>query len=561
MTKSSTFVLFVAIFLIGAILRFYALGSVPNGLYQDETAIGYNAYSILKTGKDEYGKPYPLYFKSFGDYKLPVYIYSTVASIKLFGLTPFAVRFPSALFGTLTLIMMYVLVRKLTRSESFALLSVLFLSFNPWHLHYSRATFEVSQGLFFFLLGTWCIAKSSEKRHGFFLMGVLSFLAAFYTYNLTRLLSPLLFLIVLCYFHRKQTLPRRRELIASLVVGTLGLLPFFRTFFSQGGFASSAGTLIFTSASVQAPLLEIRSYMIGHPILAKLFFNTAILTFWQYLANVYAYLSTDFFFIHGSPHGNHGIGNVGLFYAFELPLMVVGFLTYFRDKAKPFTLLTSWALAVVIVSSLTREAPHATRSFFLLFPLVIFSAKGFFTIVSQIRKTGRTHQVILFSAISVAVLINIVYYMASYYIRFPIAYAKAWRTADAQLSLYIKAHEKNYERIVIDDAAGFIYSSLLFYNEFSPSEFQETVKRLPDDSEGFSKVSSFGKYEIRNISDADFRKPKTLIITTPDKKPAFVPPLETFYYPKRPVVFAVKQEIMRFPIEDIAYVAVAGVPQ
>src|SRR3990167_8742234 len=76
---------FIAILVLAGFLRMYRLGDIPNGLYQDETAIGYNAYSILQTGKDEYGKTFPLYFQSFGDWKLPVYIYVTVPSVAFFG--------------------------------------------------------------------------------------------------------------------------------------------------------------------------------------------------------------------------------------------------------------------------------------------------------------------------------------------------------------------------------------------------------------------------------------------------------------------------------------------
>src|SRR3989344_4938577 len=93
---------FILITALAFLLRFWRLGEIPNGLYQDETAIGYNAYSIIQTGRDEYGKSLPLYFKSFGDYKLPVYIYATVPSILMLGLTELAVRAPSALFGSLS---------------------------------------------------------------------------------------------------------------------------------------------------------------------------------------------------------------------------------------------------------------------------------------------------------------------------------------------------------------------------------------------------------------------------------------------------------------------------
>ena len=53
------------LFILAIFLRFTQLGQIPLGLNKDETAIGYNAYSILKTGRDEYGNYMPLYFKSF----------------------------------------------------------------------------------------------------------------------------------------------------------------------------------------------------------------------------------------------------------------------------------------------------------------------------------------------------------------------------------------------------------------------------------------------------------------------------------------------------------------
>jgi len=67
--RNKIFIIYTAIFALAVYLRLFQFGEVPNGLYQDETAIGFNAYSILETGKDEYGKDFPLYFRSFGDYK------------------------------------------------------------------------------------------------------------------------------------------------------------------------------------------------------------------------------------------------------------------------------------------------------------------------------------------------------------------------------------------------------------------------------------------------------------------------------------------------------------
>ena len=180
MHKKSFWILLFLIFSIAFILRFYRLGEIPNGLYQDETAIGYNAYSILQTGRDEYGNFFPLYFKSFGDWKLPVYIYTDVFSVKFFGLSPFSVRLPSALFGFLTVIVLFIFVKRLAKNDNLALFSSFLLAINPWHIHYSRATFETSISLFLLLSGGLLFLISFERRKiGLFFGGTLLFIISF----------------------------------------------------------------------------------------------------------------------------------------------------------------------------------------------------------------------------------------------------------------------------------------------------------------------------------------------------------------------------------------------
>src|SRR5690606_26852543 len=97
-----TKLLFVIILIIAFVTRFYDLGVIPVGLSQDETSIGYNAYSILQTGHDEYVKSYPISFRAFGEFTLSGYIYLAVPSIAAFGPTALGVRLPSAIFVLLT---------------------------------------------------------------------------------------------------------------------------------------------------------------------------------------------------------------------------------------------------------------------------------------------------------------------------------------------------------------------------------------------------------------------------------------------------------------------------
>src|SRR3990172_6662708 len=134
--------LFVAVILLGFFLRVYRADAVPPSLSWDETSIGYNAYSILKTGRDEHQRFLPLdTFIAFGDYKPPLAIYATVPFVAMLGLTELAVRLPSVIAGTLTVLITYFLVLELfnnklriTNNQSLALLSAFLLAISPWHI-------------------------------------------------------------------------------------------------------------------------------------------------------------------------------------------------------------------------------------------------------------------------------------------------------------------------------------------------------------------------------------------------------------------------------------------
>lgn len=77
-------VILSAVILVGAVIRFYNLDSSPRGVLVDEPAFGYSAYSILETGRDEWGKSFPIVFKSYGDQKMPLYVYSLVFLILIY---------------------------------------------------------------------------------------------------------------------------------------------------------------------------------------------------------------------------------------------------------------------------------------------------------------------------------------------------------------------------------------------------------------------------------------------------------------------------------------------
>src|SRR3990170_9089170 len=146
-------VVILLILLLAIFFRFFRLSSDPVSLSMDEVSIGYNAYSILKTARDEWGNLLPLAFRSVGDYKPPVNIYLTVPSIFIFGLTEFGVRFPVALIGTLSVLVLILLLKELGFRKNGYLSGGFWLAISPWHVHFARGSFEAVMALFFILLG------------------------------------------------------------------------------------------------------------------------------------------------------------------------------------------------------------------------------------------------------------------------------------------------------------------------------------------------------------------------------------------------------------------------
>src|SRR5690348_2317733 len=82
--------------LLFALSYFYQVPQNPPGFYIDESSIAYNAYTIASTGRDEYGESWPLYFRAFGEYKNPVYIYLLAFLFSLFGPSILVARLLSA---------------------------------------------------------------------------------------------------------------------------------------------------------------------------------------------------------------------------------------------------------------------------------------------------------------------------------------------------------------------------------------------------------------------------------------------------------------------------------
>ena len=224
----------ILILLLASVLRLWKLSSVPVSLFGDEVDLGYQAYSVLKTGKDYYGNFMPIHFHSLAEWRTPLYLYSAVPTVAIFGVSPLGVRLPAAIFGILTVWLIYLLFKEITKNESLGLISAFLLAISPWHIQYSRAGFEVTQLILFLLLGLFFFYKSLT-RGKFLWLSVLFFTLTPWVYSTAKVFTPLIMLFLLIMYWRNILSLSKKNLVSTIVTLLIVGIPIIWSTLFGGG--------------------------------------------------------------------------------------------------------------------------------------------------------------------------------------------------------------------------------------------------------------------------------------------------------------------------------------
>ena len=197
MKKNLEKIIVGGIIVLSFLLKVYGLGKAPASLGFDEAGLGYNAYSILKTGRDEYGNFMPLSLRSFNDYKPALYAYLSIPFIAVMGLNEVSTRMVSAVAGTVSLLFLYFFLKEFVKNKNLRYFVFLILVFEPWRMHFSRVALETNLSACFFVMGAWFLYKSrnliKQKKSIFRAILVpICFGLAAYSYHGARAAAPLL---------------------------------------------------------------------------------------------------------------------------------------------------------------------------------------------------------------------------------------------------------------------------------------------------------------------------------------------------------------------------------
>ena len=523
-------ILLYLIIALSIFLRFWQLGQNPPSLTWDETAWGYNAYSLGIDGRDEFGRLLPIdYLESFGDFKPPVYAYLDVVPIKLFGLTEFSTRFPSAFFGVLTVLVTYFLTKRIfwnsKSKEMYALLSALFLAISPWHIMLSRAAFEANVATFFIIAGIWLFLAGVQEKKWHIVASIVFFILSMYTFNTARIVTPLLVLCLGLVF-RKKLIENKKQTIIAILAGILLILPTLGFLFSPQAGLRFKEVNIFTDIDVVKTSNQ--EIINDSSKWSRIIHNRRVGYALSYLKHYFDNLNPSFLFIRGDGNPKFSTQAVGQMYLWDLPFFIAGILFLFKRKEGYWWIVPVWLLIGIIPAATARETPHALRVETTLPTFQIFAAYGFSQFLFYIKRYGKFFKAAIIF-VGILLFANLFYFFRNYIVHYPYEFSGEWQYGYKDSIRYVKSVEENFDNIYITSDMGRPYIYYLFHTKTDPRIFRKD-SAIRRDAFGFVTVDRFGKYNFLNDVTKINNKngTKNLFIKTPNNVPEKANRLKTF---------------------------------
>jgi len=366
-------ILLLAVFAFGLFLRLWRLDQIPPGLTPDEAAQGYAAYSILKTGKDEWGMKLPLNPRSFGDFKPPLQTYLIIPSVALLGLNELAVRLPNALLSSMAIGGSFLLAKEFFANEVIAFLAALLLAFSPWHLPLSRGAFEANLTVFFTSFGVYFLLRMFKEKRWYWQILAAVFLGLnLFSYHSAKLITPLVVFAFLIYnlpFSFKSGFKGiKKYLIRHSLFNAVFITLFLFAYsaFLVGGQTRGLDIAVFHPTDNWQTVKTERWWTVksGLPdFVARIFHNKLSYSLSQFSKNYLSYFSPQFLFSEGPGEGTYGmIPGRGVLWWWELPVLLFGVYQLLKKPSKKIWLIVGLVLLAPIPAALTKGIRAANRA-------------------------------------------------------------------------------------------------------------------------------------------------------------------------------------------------------
>lgn len=503
----------VAILTVAAGTRLVGLTEAPPGINHDEASNGYDAYSILQTGKDRWGEPWPVLLEAFGraDHRGALYAYLVVPFHAMVGKEHLilSTRLPAAVLGVLTIACLYLLVSKLA-SPATGLWAALLLTLSPWHLQLSRFGHESSLtpactifALTLMAYARWPFRGQADPTPSIRLNPPLLaaagavFALSLYSYPSMRLFTPALIIAgAFCYRRTIAAMIResrsRNALIIMFISACLVATPLIWLAVNDwDGIAARARQLSVFHQS--AGLLDVLI---------------------QCCKNYVAHFGYTWLITKGDPSIVQSPQEYGQLSVCIIPFLLAGIIILVKDRRRnrSYDFLLAWLLLYPIAATVTLDGPHALRSACGLPVFQWIAAIGCQWLVTRLGRTSRIRTGVA-GACVLAVTVNAALCFKHYFF--------VWARDPRIVSMYqqdlcdalkaVRPMIKDYDRVHISDQrdrdrnwfSGEAYIIAALVLPVEPADFHGWPKSVfyERPADGFHRVDSFGPFVMTTRTD------------------------------------------------------------
>lgn len=553
----------VALALIaGAGLRVARLDKMPPALNQDEACDGYDAYSILITGRDHHGNFMPIVMQAFNDYRMPLLQYSLVPLVAAFGLKTTTVRLGAAIWGMADLAAM-VCLAGLMLGWAGAAAAALLGALSPWHLAFSRFGQEAITGSATITLAITCFfAWLRTCKNRYLVMSAVFFGFSLYSYSVARLATPLMVALLAILYRRKIRQVWPNPLIALMVIVVFAVPQAVVTMRHRAEMQAQYHNLsLFNPEAIcegcdrEQAVQAVKSV----PYLLA--------------ANFAGNFNPSFLFLNGDL-GDHwtmlhppGFGEL-------LPeqalLIILGLTALFsRRRRRIAILLVSWLIVAALPATLikplgassteagkmptpwvllTKEVPAAPVTPSLLFdhadsrhdilaavPWTLLSALGFVVLLDLTAATPLLQAGVI-GLLACGVIFHSSRYLRYYFQEFPAIAAPYFQYGIKDFLQTIDLHYSHDLPVVITSRINQPYIYVLFFEHYPPAAYQRGP--LSQKAGLFSPVTAFDRYRFEPPQMALVSLPRGVFVFQGSER-TLLPPEVLIPYPDGSVAYKI----------------------
>lgn len=522
-------ILAILIIFFSFLIKGYGLGKSPPSVGFDEAALGYNAYSILKTGRDEYGNFLPLSIRSFNDYKPALYVYLTVPFVAIMGLNETSTRMVSLCAGTISLLFLYFFIKELVKNKNLRLFILMVIAFEPWRMHFSRVALEANLSACFFTVGAWLLYKRKNK-----LLTALILALSAYSYHGARAAVPvLIFLFVfdpIRWFWEKNFSKYKNWLVEHklkflLIFGlfVVFILPIFLVNKSSQVFTRLRQENVFYRYSPFAPkeiLNESKSVWLdwqNNPI----YYFLGIMT--GHMLSYFSPINLGGRVYHWVKISVQSIPSFSMIGWIETLIFVFGLISLIENIKKNFfnRYLVYWILAAATPAALTWTWFHPLRSMNMYPAIELVFVMGFISLVEIINKylSPFLIKIIYFFSFCFVFLTVLFVVFNEYNYSMAISHGEYQPGGFKEGVSTLAKLQDNYNEIIIDSPHAQSYIFFLFYQSFDPRIVQSYADIRPKPGVEGNLNFNFYKYKFAKYNWPEQKnKSKILIWTTSEVK-------------------------------------------